>query len=105
MKTTAIPQTHIVIVNEVLGTRREYDSPQSPEECLANNYDCLLAAKFCDQLRFLDEYNMEPPSLSCALRHDKSNIFVRWYADGSAEDAIDELALILKGETPEGGVA
>ncbi len=105
MKTTTIPTTRIIVANDLLGTRREYSSPQPAEECLQNNIELLFAVKFCDQLRMFEECDMEPPALSCAVRYDEANIAVRWFADGSPEAAMDELALVLKSQEPEGGAA
>lgn len=107
MKTTApIPATHVIVVNDVVGTKREYDAPQSPEECMANNVELSRAADYCDELALMEQCLRPAPPLSCAIRRAGRRIEVRWHSEGDSAEALDILAkLYADGDDAEGGVA
>jgi hypothetical protein len=90
----------IVVVNDILDTRTEEVSPQSPEEAMGNHGQVSLAAEFLKWFgstydeRKLDGSYPEDPIAVAILRTDDT-IIVRGHSTGDDEAARARMREIL----------
>lgn len=98
------PGTMVSIENELLGTVRRYNSPQSIKACLRNNLEVARAVHFCEVMEKYAEWQLPTPALRCAIQHGNGAIRIRWFVDSPADtkSALDDFARVLKGQEPEG---
>ncbi len=84
-----VPTTRVCIVDDLLGTRREFSVPCEAEEAVKSVHDLELALYFCDRLSlFADAEDM---SLGVSLHRSRNRVAVRWFAvDGDVERALEE---------------
>jgi len=70
----------IVVINDVLQTRREYPSPQAPEEAIDNHGACTAASDFIMQAE-----DNEP--IGCAIHCYRDRVVIHWFAETEDQDA------------------
>ncbi len=84
-----VPACRVCIVDDLLGTRREFDLPTDSEEAVKSCHDLALAWYFCERLSlFADAEDM---SLGVSLHRGRNRVAVRWFAvDGNIARALQE---------------
>lgn len=91
-----IPETRIVIVNEVLDTRQELVLPETPDEAMKN---CLVL----ETARRWSEWHTDDnePLAVCIVKRQQE-IMVRWYVVGDPVTAREEMVAVQNGTWEEG---
>ena len=114
MKTThpGTRECKIVVINDVLDTRTEVDSPQSAEEAIKNHGQLRLAKHFLSwygaghEQRLDGTYRDEP--IAVAILQTADRVVVHWHADGDEEAAVARMREVLSDDhwwMPEEGGA
>lgn len=91
----------IVVINDVLETRTEVVSPQSPMEAMENHGRIRLAKHFLswhgtgDQQRLDGTYDSQP--IGVAIHRMADQVIVRWFATGDDDAAKTLMQEVLSG--------
>jgi hypothetical protein len=91
----------ITVVNDILDTRSEEISPQSPEEAIQNHGQVALARHFIlwygdSHEPRLDGTFVDQP-VAVAIHRTADSVIVHWCPDGDLEAARDRMREILSG--------
>ncbi|OHB70475.1 MAG: hypothetical protein A2V70_06185 [Planctomycetes bacterium RBG_13_63_9] len=78
----------IIIVNDVLGTRTEIDSPQSVEEALQNHGDVITADLWLSHLEIVRPEDFLTQPIGVCIRHNDEEIHIRWHVVDGDEEAV-----------------
>lgn len=92
---SAVPQTRVRVVNELLGTERSYTVPAEPAEVDSENLDIALAHIWLFDAAVFEANGIDY-SLAVAVRKAGDTIQVRWFVLDDPEQARYEWETLLR---------
>lgn len=104
--TTQAASCRVVVINDVLDSRTELDTPQTAEEAMRNHglvksaNDWIAWHGTGDGLLLDGTYQDTP--VACSVRHTDDLVTVHWHIVGDPESARDAMRTILDGTWKRG---